>query len=167
MPGAAPAVTRRGLFWRRCRCHWSSPTASSRFARKRASPSSAPSRNVKRLSASARIRPRRRLRAVAAEPQMTQERVRGRNDRQLLIQHRPVPRTRRQPHHERTHPVIPRSLVPSKNNYQPRAPHPRKTAAKRRNKLRSPTSRNSPSRPRRNPDQPRPRRHVHRRRPRR
>ena len=50
--------------------------------------------------------------------------------------------------------MIPRSLVPSKNNYQPRAPHPRRSIAKRRNGLCSPTSCNSPGGPRRNVRQP-------------
>ena len=57
----------------------------------------------------ARIRPRRRFRAIPAEPHLPQERIGRRHDRQLLIQHRPVPRTRRQLNHERSHPVIPRS----------------------------------------------------------
>src|ERR1035441_95576 len=56
-----------------------------------------------------RIGLRRRRRAVPPNPPLPQERIRSRNDSQILIQNRPVPRTRRQPDHERSHPVIPRS----------------------------------------------------------
>ena len=42
------------------------------------------------------IGPRRQLRPVAAEPDMPQERVRVLDNRQLVIEHRPVPHARRQ-----------------------------------------------------------------------
>ena len=78
-----------------------------------------------------RISLRRRFRAVPAEPNLPQERIRDRHDSQLLIQHRPVTHPGRQPHHERSHPVIPRSRASRVNIYQPRAPHARRSAAKR------------------------------------
>ena len=56
----------------------------------------------------ARIRPRGRLRPVPAEPHLPQELIRLPDNGQVLIDHRPVPRTRRQPHRKRPHPV-PRS----------------------------------------------------------
>ena len=40
----------------------------------------------------ARVRPRRRLRAIPAEPHLPQKRVRDRHDSQIPIQNRPVPR---------------------------------------------------------------------------
>ena len=56
-----------------------------------------------------RVRLRRGLRPVAAEPLMPQERLRDGHDLQILIQHRPVPLPGRQPHRKRPHPLIPRS----------------------------------------------------------
>jgi len=55
----------------------------------------------------ARIRPGRGLRLIAAEPDITQERIRLADHGQVIIEHRPVPRTRRQPHRERPHPHPP------------------------------------------------------------
>ena len=55
----------------------------------------------------ARIRPGRGLRLIAAEPDITQERIRLADHGQVIIEHRPVPRTRRQPHQERPHPHPP------------------------------------------------------------
>src|ERR1019366_8963073 len=51
-----------------------------------------------------RLRPRRRLRAIPAEPHLPQKRIRDRHDGQVLIQNRPVPRPGRQPHRKSPHP---------------------------------------------------------------
>ena len=54
-----------------------------------------------------RVRLRRGLRPVAAEPLMPQEPVRDGHDLQILIQHRPVPLSGWQPHRKRPHLLIP------------------------------------------------------------
>jgi hypothetical protein len=50
-----------------------------------------------------RVRLRRGLRAIAAKPQMPQKPIGHTNYLQILIQHRPIPLTGRQPHQERPH----------------------------------------------------------------
>ena len=53
-----------------------------------------------------RIRPGSQLRAVTAEPDMLQERIRFGHHRQILIKHRPITRPRRQLHQKRPHPDL-------------------------------------------------------------
>lgn len=50
----------------------------------------------------------RQLRTVPAQPYLTQERVRNRHGRQIIVKDRPVPKPGRQIHRERTHRVGPR-----------------------------------------------------------
>ena len=78
---------------------------------------------------------------------MPQELIRLADHGQVLINHRPVPRTRRQSHRKRPHPIPPtrdRHL----NNYQPQAPHPRKYVARHQLCRPSATSHNSQANPR-------------------
>jgi hypothetical protein len=86
---------------------------------------------------------RRRLRAVAAEAHVPQETIRNSHDGQVLVQHRPVRRAGRQTHRERPHlGFLLISWWVDENNYQPRAPHPRRPAAEPRRTTVHATSRN-------------------------
>jgi len=78
----------------------------------------------------ARIGPRRQLRTIATEAHMTQERVRIGHHRQVLVEHGPIHRPRRQPHRKRTHSHHSDLVTGTLNNYQPRGPHTRRSVAK-------------------------------------